>query len=64
MQRQDNLNEKVGCVVNSKPRHGLLLLLPSTIRRLIIGPCNKSGKANVLISLFTISQGLYFENVY
>lgn len=57
----DNFDEKVGCGIDVKPRHGPLL--PTTIRGLIIGPSN-CGKTNVMISLLTNSNGLCFENVY
>lgn len=60
----DNLDVRVGCGIESddnKQRHGLLL--PSTIRALIIGPSN-CGKTNVMISLLTHPHGLRFENVY
>lgn len=42
-------------------RHGVLL--PSTIRCIIVGPSN-FGKTNVMISLIEHENGLKFENVY
>lgn len=39
------------------------VLLPNSIRCLILGPSN-SGKTNVIISLLEDSNGLRFENVY
>lgn len=43
--------------------HKHSVLLPNSIRCLILGPSN-SGKTNVIISLLEDSNGLRFENVY
>lgn len=55
-----NIDNKIDTVPDQR-KHGLLL--PSSIRCLIIGPSN-CGKTNVMISLLTDPNGLRFENVY
>lgn len=45
----------------NKIRHSLLL--PNSIRALIVGPSN-CGKTNVLLSLIESPNGLKFENIY
>lgn len=47
--------------LNKFQKHGLLL--PSSIRCIIVGPSN-CGKTNVMISLLEHENGLKFENVY
>lgn len=48
---------------NNKRFNKHSVLLPNSIRCLILGPSN-SGKTNVIISLLEDSNGLRFENVY
>lgn len=47
--------------VDKSYKHGLLL--PSTIRCIIVGPSN-CGKTNIMISLIEHENGLKFENIY
>lgn len=57
----ENLDEQVDGGLKKSPRHGPLL--PLSVRGLIIGPSN-CGKTNVMITLLTHPQGLYFSNIY
>lgn len=51
----------VSTTKKKKRKHGILL--PNSIRGIIVGPSN-CGKTNVMISLLEHPQGLQFENVY
>lgn len=51
----------VDFIQKKAPRHSILL--PNSIRCLIVGPSN-CGKTNVMISLIESPNGLKFENVY
>lgn len=54
-------NIDIGNVHSQEKRHSVLL--PNTIRSIIVGPSN-CGKTNVMISLLAHSNGLKFENIY
>lgn len=53
--------QNIDLLDTEKKKHGLLL--PNTVRCLIVGPSN-CGKTNVLISLLEHENGLRFENLY
>lgn len=54
-------NIDVNTQADLKKRHGILL--PNSIRCLIVGPSN-CGKTNVMLSLIEHPNGLNFENIY
>lgn len=62
-QRNDLVVRNIDFSTNSlsKPRHSLLL--PNTIRALIVGPSN-CGKTNVMIGLIESPNGVKFKNIY
>lgn len=55
----DNLDYDIG--ISKEKRHGILL--PNTIRCLLVGASN-CGKTNLMITLLEHINGLRFENIY